>query len=538
MNPYLEELLRQVCQQLEYTYPEGVIIAEPPVHIGGDFSVNIAMVLAKIAGTAPRAIAEEFKEKLAQFEEIGSVEVAGPGFLNIQMADSSYLHALHTDTTNIPPAAQPKKISVEYVSANPSGPVHIGNARGGPIGETVVRVLQALGNSVFREFYVNDIGGQANKFSASVLHYYLEYFQVPSVFPDKGYPAPYVKELGEEIAKTEGDAISKLPAEERVEAMRPLAIQYMLNQIKQTTDHMGIHYDRWFFQSSVVQSGRSLKVLERLKANNATMEKEGAIWLKSGILEGDRETVLLKSDGTTGYFLDDIAYHEEKFLEQGFDTAIVMLGANHSGHIPRMRAGIQGIGIDPERYQGVMYQYVQLKEGEETRRMAKREGTFVTADQVLQEVPLEVFNFFMLSKANETHLDFDLQLAKDTSEKNPIYYIQYAHARICSVLARAKEGVVGELPQHYEFSPEERRLLIWLERFAPTVQEIGDTFRTHILPHYLHELASRYHHFYAYKRIVTDNTAETAVRVRLSELTAATLRKGLDLLNITALEKM
>lgn len=536
----LSNLLSSIISELGYTYTDPLIVSEPPAHMPGDFSTNIALQLATQAKENPRALAERIQEKLQTSEGIAAVEIAGPGFLNITLSDLWYHKAAASDLQHITPSQPSQKIIVEYISANPSGPLHIGNARGGPVGETICRSLEALGHTVAREFYVNDIGGQANKFAATVLHYYKEHFGKPTTFPEKGYPAPYVKDLAMEVVQEEGEKYLAIPEDEQVEAIRKTVIARQVAKIKASTDRMGIHFDRWFYQSEVEDSGYSAETLQELKDNGATLEKDGALWLKSGFQDDDRETVLVKTDGNFGYFLDDIAYHKDKLVARAFDIAIVPLGANHSGHIPRMQAAMQAIKLDPKRYQGVLYQYVQLKEDGETRRMAKREGTFVTSDDVLDEVPLEVFNFFMISKANETHLDFDLQLAKDTSEKNPVYYIQYAHARICSVLKRAEEQDAHDtdLPTEYIFSSEERQLLRHLSMFGDVVEEVAATYRTHILPTYLHELATRYHHFYAHQRIITDSLNETAIRLRISRVSAAILKKGLELLNIVPLEQM
>jgi arginyl-tRNA synthetase len=534
MVAQLESLLQKVAESLGYTYPKGVLIEEPPAHVKADFSVNIAMQLARETKQNPREIAENVRTKLLESHDISFVEIAGPGFLNINLGDSWYQPAVQRVV--ITPVEHPQKINVEYISANPSGPLHIGNARGGPIGETIARVLQRLGHTVERDFYLNDIGGQANKFAETVLHYYKLHFKVPSEFPEKGYPAPYVQELAEEIVRSEGDRFLQLKEEAQIEAMRVVAIERQVSKIRATAERMGIQFDRWYPQSELLESGRSQTTLEELQKKGATLEKDGAVWLKSGIQDDDRETVLVKSDGTTTYFLDDIAYYREKFTERGFARGVCLLGANHYGHIPRMEAAMVALGF-PERYHGVMYQNVQLKVDGQNVKMAKREGNFVTADEVLDEIPRDVFTYFMLSKAAETHLDFDLQLAKDTSEKNPIYYIQYANARIHSILARAEKKDTPP-PADYLYNVEERALIRHLVQFDTVVQEVGENYRTHLIPAYLYELASRYHHFYAHHRVITEDESTTALRLRLSILTAETIKEGLSLLNIVAQEKM
>jgi arginyl-tRNA synthetase len=534
MITQIEQLLRQAISEAGYEYPAGVVISEPPAHITGDYAVNIALPVAKQAGKNPREVAAELSEILQKNDLFTEIRIEGPGFLNLTLTDAAYARALEAGFS-VQPTAEPKKVVVEYISANPTGPLHIGNARGGPFGETIVRTLQALGHTVHRDFYVNDIGGQANKFAASVLHYYKERFGVPSEFPEKGYPAAYVQELANEIAEDIADTLLKLPEEEQLEAMRKEAIGRRGEKINATVDRIGIQFDSWSPQGDLVASGRSAHALATLNERGATLQKDGATWLKSGIAEDDRETVLVKSDGTTTYFLDDAAFYRMKLEEWGMDYSVCVLGANHSGHIPRMRAVMAGLGIDESRYQGTLYQYVQLKEDGETKRMAKREGTFVTTDDVLDEIPLDVFNWFMVSKAPETHLDFDLALAKDTSEKNPVYYVQYAHARIHSILSRIAE--VAALGEHEEFNREERSLIRHLAAFPKIVEEVAVHYRAHMLPNYLHELATRYHQFYAHHRVLENEQANPA-RVAISKATADVLKDGLKLLNISAPESM
>jgi arginyl-tRNA synthetase len=387
-------------------------------------------------------------------------------------------------------------------------------------------------NTVQRNFYVNDVGGQANTFAASVLHFYKLHFGQPSELPERGYATPNVRELAEEIAGAEGDRLLALPEHEQQEAMRELSITRQVAKIRATAERTGIHFDSWSNQSELITSGRSAKTLEILKEQGKTIEKEGALWL-AGVEEDDRESVLVKSDGTNTYFLDDIAFYRMKLEEWGNDYGICVLGGNHFGHIPRMQAALAALGMDAARYKGTLYQQVQLKEGGERKTMSKREGNFVTADEVLDQIPLDVFNWFMLSKTAETHLDFDLQLAKDTSEKNPVYYVQYAHARICSVLERAGE-YDKNITMTETYNPEERSLIRHLSNFTAVLEDIAFSYRTHLLPTYIFELATRYHHFYAHHRVMADEPATAALRIRLSELTAKTLKQGLELLNISA----
>ncbi|HSI20337.1 MAG TPA: arginine--tRNA ligase [Verrucomicrobiae bacterium] len=540
MVEHIESLLIAAVRELGHDYPSDVVVSEPPHHVASDYAVNVALQLARATKGNPRELAEQVKEKLMASGEFSSIDIAGPGFLNLHLDDAVFTRALadllSRESLAGKPTDNPQKVVVEFVSANPTGPLHIGNARGGPIGETISRALEARGHTVHRDFYVNDIGGQARKFALSILHYYKLAFGQESEFPEGGYPAPYIQELASQIAEAEGESLLTLDGEEQIEAMRKTSIACMVQHMRATCDRMGITFTTWSPQSELETSGRATATLELLKEKDAILEKDGAIWLKSGIQDEDRETVLVKSDGTYTYFLDDTAFYRMKLEEWGNDTSVCVLGANHSGHIPRMQASMAALGLDPKRYQGTLYQQVQLKEGAERIKMSKREGNFVTADEVLDQVPRDVFTWFMLSKAAETHLDFDLQLAKDTSEKNPIYYVQYAHARIHSIIARA-----GEVPTDVSPVPlnaEERALVRHLSAFPHMVSEVAETFRTNLIPAYLYELATRYHHFYAHHRVMADEPAVFAQRLALSKYTASVLREGLKLMNIEAMEQM
>jgi arginyl-tRNA synthetase len=467
------------------------------------------------------------------------VAVAGPGFLNITFHDQWYIQAVQ-DWASQPvlgkPVEKPEKIVVEYVSANPSGPMHIGNLRGGPIGETLARVLAARGHEVTRDFYINDIGGQADLFAQSVLHFIRLHAGRDSVLPEKGYPAPYVEEVAHAVEEAFQDRLDE-PESDILPAVRVAAVGVIVAGMRATCERLGIHFDTWSAQSELVTSGRSSRMLELLKERGTTVDRDGAIWLASGIQDDDRESVLVKSDGNGTYFLDDLAFYQMKLEEWGNVRGVCVLGGNHSGHIPRMQAGLQAAGINPERYQAVLYQQVQLIENGQVRTMSKRAGTFVMADELLDELPRDVVTWFMVSKANESHLDFDLTLAKDTSDTNPVYSVQYAHARICSLLSQSV-GEVTAQPYNGEVTADERALLRHLAVFPELLQEVAMTFRTNLIPTYLVELAARYHRFYAHHRILGEEPSLSAFRLQLSARVAETVRTGLGLINVSAPERM
>ncbi len=540
--------IEDVLTQLGYQVPDGLLAVEPPAHAGGDVSLNAPMLLAKDAGKSPRVIAEEISDVLRSNPHVEEVSIAGPGFLNITLSNAFYLEVASQLSAGdeqefasklLLPDADRKKISVEYVSANPSGPLHIGNARGGPLGEAISRVLSARGHKVTREFYVNSIGGQANRFAASVLHFYASHFGREYQFPEDGYQGDYVKELASNLAAAHGDALIQGDEATWVEQMRKAAIERMVENTKAVVERMGIHFDLWFWENTLQEKGGITECLALLEAHGATVKNDGALWLKAGIQDDDRETVLVKSDGSTTYFTNDLAYHVDKLTHRGNDIAVCLLGADHSGHPPRMRAGMVALGLEASQYQAVVYQYVQLKKDGKTLDMSKRTGKFVSAAEVLDEVPRDVFVYFMVSKANETHVDFDLQLAKDTSEKNPVYSIQYAHARVASLISRAATQNLYPGDVSGVLSETERRLVRQLSAFPTVIGEAAESFRINLLCQYLQELAARYHQFYAQNRVVDPGAAEvSSSRLALSELTRKTIKLGLNLLNISAPESL
>ncbi|CAN5201907.1 arginine--tRNA ligase [soil metagenome] len=537
-------VIEEVVVALGFSLPEGILATEPPAHVGGDVSVNVAMLLAKQTGANPREVAEKLAEALRSHEKIAEVTIAGPGFLNLVLTDQYYREVAFDLALGgaegvrerlLLPEGERKKVSVEFVSANPSGPLHIGNARGGPLGEAISRVLAIQGHTVTREFYVNNIGGQANRFAASVLHFYAAKFGTTFPFPEDGYQGDYVKELAESIAATQGSALIQGEETSWVEAMRKVAIGEMVENTKTVVGRMGVVFDLWFWENTMKEDGAITHCLELLEKNQATVQKDGALWLKSGFQDDDRETVLVKSDGTTTYFMNDLAYHVDKLQKRGNDYAVCLLGADHSGHPPRMRAGMEALGLQASQYRAVVYQYVQLKKDGQMLDMSKRSGKFVSAAEVLNEVPRDVFVYFMVSKANETHVDFDLQLAKDTSEKNPVYSIQYAHARIASLITRAAESSLHPGAPAKSWSETERRLVRQLSSFQTVVAEAAQSYRINLLCQYLQELAARYHQFYAHSRVIdAEHPDASASRLALSEITLNTIKLGLNLLNIEA----
>lgn len=541
-------LVEDIITQLGYQVPEGLLAVEPPAHAGGDVSVNAPMLLAKGAGKSPRVIAEEISVALQSNAYIDEVSIAGPGFLNIVLSNAFYLDIAKQlsagDETRFAsslllPESERKNISVEYVSANPSGPLHIGNARGGPLGEAISRVLSARGHNVTREFYVNNIGGQANRFAASVLHFYALQFGREAAFPEDGYQGDYVKELASNLAAAHGDTLIQGDEAAWVENMRKAAIGKMVENTKAVVERMGISFDLWFWENTLQEKGGITECLTLLEEHGATVKNDGALWLKAGFQDDDRETVLVKSDGSTTYFTNDLAYHLDKLKHRNNDIAVCLLGADHSGHPPRMRAGMVAMGLQAIQYQAVVYQYVQLKKDGKTLDMSKRTGKFVSAAEVLDEVPRDVFVYFMVSKANETHVDFDLQLAKDTSEKNPVYSIQYAHARVASLISRAATQNLYPGDVSGDLSETERRLVRQLSAFPTIVGEAAESYRINLLCQYLQELAARYHQFYAQNRVVDPGAVEASTsRLALSELTRKTIKLGLNLLNISAPESL
>ncbi|OQA29043.1 MAG: Arginine--tRNA ligase [Chloroflexi bacterium ADurb.Bin344] len=491
---------------------------------------------------------------------IKSAHVAGPGFINISLNDEYYFSLLRNilsknDKFGQSNLGEGKSVNVEYISANPTGPLHIGNARSGPIGEMVANIYENFGYRVEREFYINDIGGQVNRL-AETIYYWFEKTNGEDVeLPENGYPGEYLKEISEKIFNEQPEKIAAMKnKEEFIEFFKAEGLKKIIEIIKSDIALLGIEFDKWFYQSELENSGKSVRVIEELSEKGFTAKKEGALWFKNPADPdlSDRESVLRKSDetGTLTYFADDIAYHKEK-IDRGNEICIDVWGSNHHGHIPRLMAALKAIGIPEEKIKVMLYQYVRLKNGDEILKMGKRFGNFVTLRQVIEAgVSADAFKYFVVSQNSNTPIDFDIELAKERSEKNPVYYIEYAHARICSILRKAEEdGIyprtvsdegIGESDTDLKLlsSDHEKKLVRELAKYPDILAEILSSFQIQLLPHYAYKIAGLFHEFYTNCVVLSENKELTLARLALCRTTKIVIKNALAICDIEAPEKM
>jgi arginyl-tRNA synthetase len=513
----------------------------------GDFASNIAMLLAKQARMAPRQIAELIianTDKLpAQVEKI---EVAGPGFINFFL-NPSWLYTIPQLVLDMgerygsnPPCN--KRVQVEFVSANPTGNLHMGNARGGAIGDTLANILDRAGYDVEREFYINDAGNQIEIFGESLEARYLQFMGQYIQFPENGYAGQDVIDTVRNIIKEYNDSFVQMPSPQRRELMVEFALKEKLAYIKQTLQNFGIQYDVWFSERSLHESGSVDKVVDFLKEHDYVYEEEGALWLKTTLFGDEKDEVLKRANGLPTYFAADIAYHQNKF-ERGFDWVINIWGADHHGHVARMKGAMEALGYDPDRLDMLLMQLVRLYRGGEVVRMSKRTGTTISLDELVDEVGKDAARFFFVMRSPDSHLDFDMELAKKKNQDNPVYYVQYAHARICSIFKQAQTlniniKPIQEININVLKEKEELELLRKLADFPEEINIAARTMAPHRIAHYVLELAGLFHSFYNHYRVINDNQELQDARLVLMYITRITIKNALDTLGVSAPEQM
>ncbi len=516
----------------------------------GDYASPVAMTLARSARMAPIKIAEAIARHIDQVDFLGQVEVAPPGFINLRLSPAWLARQVNTILTagdrfgNID-LGRGRRIQVEFVSSNPNGPLSIGHGRNAAIGDTMANVLEAAGYQVQREYYFNDAGRQMTLFYASVYARYMQELGHTEVeLPDEGYHGAYVIDLAREIIAEEGDRFAHLDYDQAVAEIGKIALQKMIDLIKEDMALMGVRFDRWYTESSVYETGLFDQVLEILREKGYVEEKEGAIWFTSTELGEDKDNVIVRSNGHPTYFASDIAYHYDKFILRGFDEVIDVWGADHQGHVPRMKAVMRAFGLDPDRLDVIIYQLVTLKRGDEIVRLSTRSGDLITLREVIEEVGGDVVRFLLLQRSPDAQMDFDLELAKDTSEKNPVYYVQYAHARIASILKYAQEqGVpISDNPDLSMLThPAELNLIREMLRLPEVIELVTTQREPHHLTHYAQDLATAFHAFYKDCRVISSEPGDEAItQARLALVRAAklVLARTLRLLGVDAPERM
>lgn len=549
MREEIRSIIVEASKKAGYNLPVGFDLSVPPRSEMGDLATNIALIIAKNNNKEPREVAEKIISNISS-GVIKKIEIAGAGFINI-FIKTEYLYEKLRQIVKLGEkygsnlVGAGAIVNVEYISANPTGPVHIGNARGGPIGEAIANLLEFCGYKVIRSFYVNDIGGQIDKLAATFYYWYEILNGQKPIFPEGGYPGEYVKEITEKVKSTYKSDLSELKDEESFIAFfKDKGVRAMVDRIRKEVLLLDITIDDWIFQSELESSGKTEAIINYLESRGATDKREGALWFKneSDPDFADKESVLRKSDGreTLTYFADDIACHKYK-VDQGADIMIDVWGANHHGHVARMHAAMQAIGIDAKNLRVVLYQNVRIKNGEEIIKMSKREGNFVLLSDVIKHgVGADVFKYFVLNQNNNTPMDFDVKLAMEKSEKNPVYYVQYAHARICSILKKAKVAKpdMANVEINRLKHPRELALIKELLLFPDLVSGALKDYQMQVFPHYAHRVASLFHEFYNDCRVIGEEKELEKARLALVEATKIVLKNSLSICDIGSPEKM
>jgi arginyl-tRNA synthetase len=542
----------------------------------GDFSCNLAMKLAKPAGLKPRDLAESLVNKLSSDPSIDKVEIAGPGFINFYLTNlatqSVVTHILQqAEAFGQSEVGKGRSVQVEFVSANPTGPLHVGHGRGAAYGAAVADLLEAIGFNVHREYYVNDAGRQMDILATSVWLRYLELAGEELTFPVNGYKGDYVWDIAATLHREHGDdyrfpthtVFASIPNDEptggdkekhidaliartrsllddnRYRYVFELALNTILDNIRRDLSGFGIDFDDWYSERTLTEKGAVNKTILRLQDAGHVYEKDGALWFRSTNFGDEKDRVIQRENGQTTYFASDIAYHLDK-LERGFDRVIDVWGADHHGYVPRVKAALQALDQDASKLDVLLVQFANLYSGGEKMQMSTRSGEFVTLRELREEVGRDAARFFYVMRRHDQHLDFDLDLAKSQSSDNPVYYIQYAHARVASVLRQAEEQKLslGEPQLDRLIESHETELISTLAAFPERVEKAALSEEPHQVAHYLRDLANLFHTYYNAHQFLVDDTALRDTRLALCRATQQVIRNGLALLGVSAPEQM
>lgn len=515
----------------------------------GDLSTNAAMVCARAFRTAPQKIAQAISDRIfltgSYFEKC---ECAGPGFINFYYSPDWYAAVINNVSSEAEKYGETdmgagKSALIEFVSANPTGPMHIGNARGGAIGDCLAAVMAKAGYDVKREFYVNDAGNQIEKFKTSLETRYLQLFDPSIQMPEDAYLGEDIITHAKAFADIHGDKYVNTDSEERRSAMCEFALPKNIQKLKDDLAAYRISYDRWFHESELHADGSVADIIEKLKASGYTYEQEGALWFRSSELGDEKDRVLVRANGVPTYFVPDIAYHYNKLAVRNFDKAVDIFGADHHGYIPRMKAAMTALGIDPNKLDIVIMQMVNLVRNGEKYKLSKRSGKAITLSTLLEEIPIDAARFFFNLREPNSHFDFDLDLAVEQSSQNPVYYVQYAHARICSVISKlAAEGIeVKPFAAEYaaEFrTAEETELIKALAQMPDAVNESVKNYDPARMTRYVLNVATMYHKFYTACHIIGEEESLMQARIALSLAAKQVIENVLDMLKIDAPESM
>ncbi len=542
----VEALNRAQSDQTLPSVPVPDAMVERPQNVDhGDFASSAPLKLARTMHMNPMEIAEKLAALVGTDQEISEVEVAAPGFINITIAPGWLQEQVNDilaqgDAFGSTETGKGQTIQVEYVSVNPTGPLHVGHARGAVLGSVLSSVLGAAGYEVSREYYLNDAGNQIDLFHQSLFARYLQALEKDGDMPDNGYRGQYLIDLGQEMAEIHGAKFFDMKSDKGAVALGAIGIERMIENIKEDLGSLQVGFDVWFSETSLYTDNYYDTVMKMLTDGGHVTQREGATWFGSSALGEEKDNVLIRSTGVPTYFASDAAYHYHKFVIRGFDRVIDIWGADHMGHIDRVKAVVGALGIDSGKLEVIIGQMVTLKRGGETVKISKRTGDMISLKELVEEVGSDACRFFFLARSADAQMDFDLELAVKESQDNPVYYLQYAHARLAGILSNAAEGgkTFDQGDVHLLSTPEELTLIRHLLMLPEVVDSIVETMEPHHLPHYTMELATAFHSFYDRCRVITDDEALTSARLKLCEAARIGFARCLSLMGMNAPDKM
>ena len=542
----LEQARRDGVLQLDST-PD-ILVERPAKPENGDFATSLPLRLARATRINPLQLAETLVQYIATGEEVDRVVASPPGFINFYLRDSWVQQQLEEvrragpEFGNVDIGGQ-KRVMVEFVSVNPTGPVHVGHTRGAVLGSVLANILAAAGYDVTREYYINDAGSQMDAFYRSVFTRYKQALGQTAEMPANGYAGQYINDLAQEILDAQGPYFAGLEEGQALQEIGEVAREKMIAQIRDDLSRIGVVFDSWFSEGSLFRSGEYDLSVQLLRDKGYLSEREGALWFNSSQLGDDKDNVVVRSTGEPTYFASDIAYHRNKFIERSFDMVVDIWGADHQGHVARMKSAVAALGIDASQFTVLLFQLVTLKRGTKVVRVSKRAGEFVTLRELADEVGADACRYFFLARTPSTQMEFDLELAKRESSENPVYYIQYAHARNASILnlARSQDidwsaGDVGLLTD-----PSELALMRAMIRLPELVAAMARSLEPHHLPHYAMDLATAFHWFYENCRVISSDPNDgdiTLARLKLVESAQIVFRRTLELMGMSAPDRM
>lgn len=547
----LVQLLSEAAKQAQSTgklpavsLPEiSVEHPENPTH--GDYASSLPLKLARATGLSPLTIAREIAALISPTEELESVTVAPPGFINFRLKSEWLTRQVDNivqagDSYGNLDIGRGCRVQLEFVSVNPTGPLHVGHGRGAVLGSALANILKIAGYRVETEYYINDAGNQIEAFNRSLYARYQQSLGIQAEMPTEGYLGGYMTDLAEEIIAEQGDRFLKVTEPEALAELRRTGLEKMIKQIKSDLELLAITFDVWFSEQSLYRNSQYQRAMELLRQGGYLAEKAGAVWFVSTALGEDKDNVLVRGDGSPTYFAADIAYHYNKFLERKFDRVINIWGADHQGHVSRMKAVVGALGIDPDRLKVIISQMVTLCRGGEVVRLSKRSGDIITLRELIAEVGKDACRFFFLCRSADSQMEFDIELAKKQSADNPVYYIQYAHARISSIFRLARERGIKFADGDCSLlqSEPELTLIRKLTLLPEIIETVAQTLEPHHLTYYAQDLATVFHKFYMLCRVVSEDAALTKARLKLVEATRLVLVKTLNLMGMAAPETM